>query len=120
MPVSYGQLIRQADLVIVARVEKVADQALDQGHTDCALLEVMEVLSGNLPDGQVELIFPSVRGQDGEVSGPAMPDIFYQEGQEGIWFLSKDPLSHRYIADHPSQFKPLPLLARVRMELDRI
>lgn len=119
MPVSYAALVADSDLIVVGKIARAADTAHDEGWTACGRITVAQTLKGTVPAEGVQIDYPSRRpaAYDGEEVAAAPAEVIFEEGQEGIWFLKRDPSEPHYTAAHPSRFKPLPFLARVKAEI---
>lgn len=119
MPVAYDKLIETSELIVVGRIETVADTAHEDGWTACGTLNVTEVLKGTPPADGVHLDYPSNHPAafGGAEAEPAPAEVVYEKGQTGIWFLFREQGQVHYTAAHPARFKPMPFLSRIKSEI---
>jgi hypothetical protein len=90
------QLVKEADLIIVGRVESVKGQKREDWIFSLAELSVKEVLKGQMPpQGRVTVEFEG--GQVGEEILMIEDSPNYKPGEEVVAFLHKLPNSDRYV-----------------------
>jgi len=121
-PMSYSDLYNDSDLIVVGKVTHVAHSAHNEGATNCSRIAATTVLKGTAPENGVRLDFPCRNPVllEGESLPPTSPlDIFFEVGQEGVWFLKKGAGADHYMATHPGRFKPIVLLPKIRKELEK-
>jgi hypothetical protein len=125
MPLSYADLISDSDVIVVGKISQVARGVHCEGGFNCSRIAVQEVLKGTPPADGIRLDYPCRNPVvlEGETPPQASPtDVFFEEGQEGIWFLkqssdSKNTSGGHFLANHPGRFRPVLFVARVRDEI---
>ena len=102
------RMIMKSDLIVVGEITRVRRVGFRKNRKSVATIKIGETLKGD-ENETVKLAFP-VR-QRGMMKST---DIFYEKGQEGIWFLRKPEDDDFYYADHPARFQPIEKLDRYK------
>ena len=95
------ELVEQSDVIITAELTGHTQATINQVEFDVGVLKVEEVLKGDKNQAVIHLALPSTEGPR------KSDDIFYKEGQKGLWFLREreaEGESGIYLADHPQRF----------------
>ena len=101
------EVLRDADLVVVGKITEEKPSGIRaihgipelKAHYTTGVIQVNELLLGELPDGQVIIEYES----DFNTSA----SINYELGQEGVWLLKQIPGGTNYEARLRSSFIPL-------------
>lgn len=113
-PVDNDKLISTSDIIVVGKITKVKEGGSRRNSKSFAVIEVTEVLKGKRRTKQVRLAFPSRNRRLRETT-----EIYYSEGQEGIWFLQKAKMRNYYFARHLNSLQPIGELEKVRVLLGK-
>ena len=95
------ELVEKSDVVITAELIGQTQVNINQATFVVGVLKVEEVLKGDQGQTIILLALPSAEGSRSST------DIFYKDGQKGLWFLRKRKVkgeSGIYLADHPQRF----------------
>ena len=95
------ELIEKSDVIITAELIGQTQVDINQAEFVVGVLKVEEVLKGDKGLAVILLALPSSE------SPRSSTDIFYKDGQKGLWFLRERNAKGEtgmYLADHPQRF----------------
>ncbi len=94
------ELVEKSDVIITAELIGQTQVDINQAKFVVGVLKVEEVLKGDKYQTIILLALPSAE------SPRSSTDIFYKDGQKGLWFLREkvERESGIYLADHPQRF----------------
>ena len=95
------ELVEKSDVIITAELIGQTQVDINQAKFVVGVLKVEEVLKGDKDQTIIMLALPSAEGPHSST------DIFYKDGQKGLWFLRKRKVKEEsgiYLADHPQRF----------------
>ena len=114
-PMSDEQLVAQTDLIVVGKITKIVEGGARPKDKSIATITVSEVVKGEkglkILKGlkTVKLGFPSRNRRM-----MASTDIFYKNGQQGIWLLRKAKDKDYFLADYPARLQPIKNLDKIK------
>jgi hypothetical protein len=95
------ELVEKSDVIITAELTGQTQVDINQAKFVVGVLKVEEVLKGDKGQTVILLALPSAEGPRSST------DIFYKDGQKGLWFLREQKAESGtgiYLADQPQRF----------------
>ncbi len=100
---SDSELIEKSDIIITAELIGQTQVSINQSKFVVGVLRIKEVLKGDKCQSVTLLALPPTEGPH------SSSDIFYKDGQKGLWFLRERKnkgVTGIYLADQPQRFVP--------------
>ena len=112
--VSDEELVELSDLIVVGKITRITGGGFSAKGKEIATITVVEVIKGEKGLKKVKFAFPSRKR-----SRKTSADLFYEKGQEGIWFLRKPKKGKYHLADYPGCLQPVEKLDDIRAIVEK-